>query len=177
MSPESLEKLLRDLPRIGTLVRDRGYRQIWRFEFEGRGYYLKYYPRRGSALKRLVRGSPALREFVRLQALQRAGINAPRAVAQLSGFQLRGDLGDAVILEAIEPAVQLDQYVTDLAMQGDPIPNRVELGDKIIGLCAVSAKPGSDTTISTWETCCFRMGKSFCSTDMRFDSAACVSKT
>jgi tRNA A-37 threonylcarbamoyl transferase component Bud32 len=134
VSPEALEKLLRDLPRIGKQIRDRGYRQIWRFEFEGRGYYLKFYPRRNSLLKRLVRGSLAMREFVRLQALQRAGIRAPRAVAQLSGFRLLHQTGDAVILEAIEPAVALDQYVTELALKGEPIPNRAQLAGKIVAL-------------------------------------------
>ena len=57
VSPAVLEKLLRDLPRNGTRIKDRGYRQVWRFEFEGQGYYLKFYPRRGMRLKRLFRGS------------------------------------------------------------------------------------------------------------------------
>jgi tRNA A-37 threonylcarbamoyl transferase component Bud32 len=146
VSPEALEKLLRDLPRIGKLVRDRGYRQIWRFEFEGRGYYLKFYPRKTSWLKRAFRGSPALREFVRLQALQRAGIPAPRAVAQLSGFRLKQQTGDAVILEAIEPAVPLDKYVTDLAQAGEAIPDRAALAKKIVELVRKlgSARLGHD---------------------------------
>ena len=57
VSPAVLEKLLRDLPRNGTRIKDRGYRQVWRFEFEGKGYYLKFYPRRGMRLKRIFRGS------------------------------------------------------------------------------------------------------------------------
>lgn len=134
MSPEALEKFLRDLPRNGTLVKDRGYRQVWRFEFEGRGYYLKFYPRRGMGLKRLFRGSPARREFVRLQALQRAEVSAPRAVAQLVGFRLRGEGGDAVILEAIEPAVPLDQYFTDFNMRGEEIPGRYHLVQEVLHL-------------------------------------------
>ena len=81
VSPVALENFLRDLPRNGTRIKDRGYRQVWRFEFEGKGYYLKFYPRRGMRLKRIFRGSAALREFVRLQALQRAGVPAPRAIA------------------------------------------------------------------------------------------------
>jgi tRNA A-37 threonylcarbamoyl transferase component Bud32 len=134
VSAEALEKFLRDLPGHGTLVKDRGYRQVWRFEFEGRGYYLKFYPRRGMGLKRLFRGSPARREFVRLQALQRAGVSAPRAVAQLVGFRLRGEVGDAVILEAIEPAMALDQYFTEFNMRGEEIPNRYRLVQEVLRL-------------------------------------------
>jgi tRNA A-37 threonylcarbamoyl transferase component Bud32 len=134
VSAEALEKLLRDLPRHGRLVKDRGYRQVWRFDFEGRGYYLKFYPRRGMALKRGLRGSPAVREFVRLQALQRAGVPAPRAVAQLSGFRLIDQIGDAVILQAIEPATALDQHVTELALRGEEIPDRPRLAKKVIEL-------------------------------------------
>jgi tRNA A-37 threonylcarbamoyl transferase component Bud32 len=134
VSPAALEKFLKDLPRNGTLVKDRGYRQVWRFDFEGKGYYLKFYPRKGFALKRAFRGSAAMREFLRLQALQRAGVAAPRAVAQLSGFRLGNEIGDAVILEAIEPAVALDQYVTEFAMRGEEIPDRLALAKKIIDL-------------------------------------------
>jgi tRNA A-37 threonylcarbamoyl transferase component Bud32 len=134
VSPEALEKLLRDLPRNGRRIKDRGYRQVWRFEFEHKAYYLKFYPRRGGALKRIFRGSPAVREFVRLQALQRAGIPAPRAVAQLSGFRLEDQIGDAVILEAIEPAVQLDQHLMEYELRGEEIPNRPELVRAVIDL-------------------------------------------
>ena len=130
----ALEKLLRDLPRNGTLVKDRGYRQVWRFEFEGKGHYLKFYPRKGTGLKRLFRGSPAMREFLRLQALQRAEVPAPRAVAQLSGYWLKNQIGDAVILEAIEPAVALDLYVTEFGVRGEPIQGHLALAKKIIAL-------------------------------------------
>jgi tRNA A-37 threonylcarbamoyl transferase component Bud32 len=85
-------------------------------------------------LKRLFRGSPARREFVRLQALQRAGVSAPRAVAQLVGFRLRGEVGDAVILEAIEPAMALDQYFTEFNMRGEEIPNRYRLVQEVLRL-------------------------------------------
>lgn len=134
MSPQALENFLRDLPRSGTLVKDRGYRQVWKFVFEGRGYYLKFYPRRGSRLKRLFRGSAARREFFRLQALQRAHVPAPRAVAQLVGFRLGGEIGDAVILEAIEPAASLDRYVAEFGMRGEDIPDRRRLGQKVLDL-------------------------------------------
>jgi len=134
VSPEALEKLLRDLPRNGQRIKDRGYRQVWRFEFEGNAYYLKFYPRRRLQLKRFFRGSPAMREFLRLQALQRAQVPSPRAVAQLSGFKLLDETGDAVILEAIEPAVALDQYVNQAALCGEEIPDRQRLAEELIGL-------------------------------------------
>jgi tRNA A-37 threonylcarbamoyl transferase component Bud32 len=134
VSPQALEQLLRDLPRIGTLVKDRGYRQVWRFEVEGSGYYLKFYPRRGWQLKRLVRGNPAMREFSRLQALQKADVPAPRAVAHLIGFRLNSQIGDAVILQAIEPSVTLDQYVNDLLLDGEPIPDHHGLAQRIVQL-------------------------------------------
>ncbi|HEX4053191.1 MAG TPA: lipopolysaccharide kinase InaA family protein [Tepidisphaeraceae bacterium] len=146
MSPQALENFLRDLPQHGTLVKDRGYRQVWKFVFEGRGYYLKFYPRRGSRLKRLLRGSAARREFSRLQALQRTRVPAPHAVAQLIGFRLSGEIGDAVILEAIEPATPLDRYVTEFAMKGEEIPNRHRLGRKVLELVHQlgSARMGHD---------------------------------
>jgi tRNA A-37 threonylcarbamoyl transferase component Bud32 len=146
VSPAALEKLLKDLPRHGKPIKDRGYRQVWRFEFEAKGYYLKFYPRRGMRLKRLFRGSAAVREFVRLQALQRAEVPAPRAVAQLSGFRLNEEIGDAVILEAIEPAVALDQHMMEFELNGDEIPDRPRLAGGILDLIhrLGSAKLGHD---------------------------------
>jgi tRNA A-37 threonylcarbamoyl transferase component Bud32 len=135
VSPQALEQLLRDLPKIGTLVKDRGYRQVWRFEVEGAGYYLKFYPRRRWQLKRL-RGNPALREFSRLQALQKAAVPAPRAVAHLIGFRLNGQIGDAVILQAIEPSVTLDQHVNALALQGEQVSDHHGLTTQILRLLA-----------------------------------------
>ena len=111
-----LEQALRDLPGIGTLIKDRGYRQVWRFEFAGRAYYLKFYRRGGyrDRFRRFFRGSPAMTEFTKLQGLQKAAIPSPRAVAVMLGFRLRDDVGDAVIIEAIEPAIQLDHYCHEL---------------------------------------------------------------
>lgn len=136
----SLEKSLRDLPSIGTLVKDRPYRQVWRFEHEGKGYYLKFYPREGvderfhqirDLFRRFTRGSPAVLEFTRLQDLQRAGIPAPRAVAVLMGFRLRGQRGDAVIMEAIEPSIQLDQYLSEFEQRGERAPNHRDLSRQV----------------------------------------------
>jgi len=131
VTSHQLEQTLRDLPAIGTLVKDRGYRQVWRFEFAGKPYYLKFYPRAGSRLKRLIRGNPAIREFTRLQWLQKAAIPAPRAVAHLVGFRLREQVGDAVILEGIEPSLQLDNYLNDLLLEGQTVPGHLQLSQQI----------------------------------------------
>jgi tRNA A-37 threonylcarbamoyl transferase component Bud32 len=130
---ESLEQTLRDLARVGVLVKDRGYRQVWRFEHGGRAYYLKFYPRHGrrDAWRRLFRGSPAFHEFDRLQRLQRARVPAPRAVAYLVGLRLGDDVGDAVILEALEPGVPLDEYLNDLDVNGVAVPDHLGLSRQV----------------------------------------------
>ena len=133
MSPAGLEQTLRDLARVGKLVKDRGYRQVWRFEHEGRAYYLKFYPREGGRdrFRRFFRGSPAMAEFTRLQKLQAAKIPSPRAVAVLMGFNIGRRSGDAVILEAIEPSVQLDHYLNDFQFRGQAVPDHLKLAAQI----------------------------------------------
>ena len=133
MAETGLEQALRDLPRVGTLVKDRGYRQVWRFEHGGRAYYLKFYPRHGhrDAWRRVARGSPAFHEFDRLQRLQRAKVPAPRAVAYLVGLRIAERVGDAVILEALEPGVQLDQYLNDLDLRGRRVPDHLRLSEQV----------------------------------------------
>jgi len=131
VSNAALENLLRDLPKVGTLVKDRPYRQVWRFEFQAKAYFLKFYPRAGNRLKRLLAGNPARVEFERLQALQKAAIPAPRAVALLVGFAVNERAGDAVILEAIEPGVTLDDYFQGFALRGQAVPNHRQLSHDI----------------------------------------------
>lgn len=116
---------------MGTLVKDRPYRQVWRFEVGGKGYYLKFYPRPGSKLKRMFRGSPAMREFVRLQWLQKAKVPSPRAVAVMAGFVIKGMKGDAVISLAIEPAVSLDIYLNGFEQRGERAPDHLELSQQV----------------------------------------------
>jgi tRNA A-37 threonylcarbamoyl transferase component Bud32 len=134
VSLQALEQTLKDLGRHGTLVKDRGYRQVWRFEHCGKGYYLKFYPRSASplaTLKTVARGNPAMREFTRLQWLQKANVPAPRAVAVLMGYRLQGEPGDAVVIEAIEPAVPLDRYLHEFHLRGDRAPDHFELAAKV----------------------------------------------
>lgn len=137
MPIDPLEQNLRDLPSVGTLIKDRGYRQVWRFDFNGKGYFLKFYPRGGlrDRWRRTFRGSPAAREFQRLQWLQKAKIPSPRAVAYLAGYTLSGRKGDAVILQAIEPSIPLDQLLNDQALAGEyPAQQRRQLADQLIAL-------------------------------------------
>src|ERR1700733_10836037 len=132
LSPEQLEDILKNLSSRASLLKDRGYRQIWRFEAIGKGYFLKFYPRRGGRLKRMMRGNPAMKEFSRLQQLQKANVPAPRAMNVLMGLNISGRLGDAVILEGIEPSVSLDQYLSDLKLKGELASNHRELVRQVI---------------------------------------------
>ncbi|HYO10292.1 MAG TPA: lipopolysaccharide kinase InaA family protein [Tepidisphaeraceae bacterium] len=133
-SADELQRALADLPKVGRLVKSRPYRQVWRFEFGGRAYFLKFYPRDGAALKRLVRGSPALREFTNLQAMQRAKVPSPRAVAHLSGFSIEGRKGDAVLIEAIEPAEQLDHFLNNRLLRGEAVPEHRDLARQVVDI-------------------------------------------
>jgi len=136
----ALEEALRSLPQIGRLVKNRPYRQVWRFEHQGKAYFLKFYPRHASddrlhrvrdKFRRSTRGSPAVLEFTRLQTLQKAGIPTPRAVAVLIGFRISGDRGDAVIIEAIEPSIQLDDYLREFHLRGEMAPNHRDLARQV----------------------------------------------
>ncbi|MDB5300317.1 MAG: putative kinase [Phycisphaerales bacterium] len=144
MAASGLEQTLRNLSRVGTLVKDRGYRQIWRFEHEGRAYYLKFYPKTGprDRFRRFFRGSPAMAEFTRLQWLQKAQIPAPRAVAAMMGFNLNGTVGDAVVLEAIEPSVQLDEYFSRYELRGERAPDHLKIAGQIRDLVRQLARAG-----------------------------------
>ena len=144
MSVQELEKALRDLPACGKLIKDRAYRQVWRFECGGKPYYLKFHPRLGLRdwLSRLVRGSKAIRELHRLQWLQKASVPAPRAVASLLGYSIDGVKGDAIILEGIEPSIQLDRYLNQLELDGQQAPDRLELTNQVIDLVEKLGRAG-----------------------------------
>jgi tRNA A-37 threonylcarbamoyl transferase component Bud32 len=129
--PKDLEQSLRELQRVGTLIKDRPDRQVWRFEHNGKPYYLKFYTRGEGKIQRLFVGNPAMREFLRLQWLQKASIPSPRAVAVLSGFRIGKILGDAVITEGIEPSQPLDRYLNDLELNAQPVPNHLDLSAQI----------------------------------------------
>lgn len=124
MSHDRLEQILKSLDRVGTLVRDRSERQVWRFEFRNKPYYLYFHPRL-SLLRRST--NPALHEFYRLQDLQRAGIASPRAVAAMQGFRLGNRLGDAVLVEGIEPSQTLLNHLLDRQFQAASVPDRRDI--------------------------------------------------
>ncbi len=136
MSPAELEHVLRDLPAHGQLIKDRGYRQVWRFVVGTQAYFLKFYPKGGGRdrFRRFFRGSPARMEFERLQWLQKAAIPAPRAVAVMLGFKLQERAGDAVILEAIEPSRDLLDYLLEFEARGEKAPDHRQLARQVRGL-------------------------------------------
>jgi tRNA A-37 threonylcarbamoyl transferase component Bud32 len=134
-----MEEVLTDLPRHGTLIKDRAYRQVWRFELAGKPYFLKFFPRHA---KRRFTGNPALREFLRLQQLQKAAIPAARARNVLVGYRLSGQLGDALIIEGIEPSIPLDQYLNDLQLRAAPVPRRADLARQLIDIVAALGRAG-----------------------------------
>jgi len=72
-----------------------------------------------------------MREFVRLQWLQKARVPSPRAVAVLSGFVIGKTKGDCVISEAIEPAVQLDRYLNGFELRGERAPDHLRLARQV----------------------------------------------
>lgn len=111
MSLDGLEHSLARLPDIGTPIKLRPYRQIWRFDHNDQILFLKFFPRRGQRLKRLIRGDPAQREFKALQRLQKSHIPSPIAVAHLIGFSIKGEKGDAVLSHALEPSETLDHHL------------------------------------------------------------------
>ena len=81
-------------------------------------------------------------EFTRLQRLQTAKIPSPRSVATLIGFRLQGRSGDAVIIDAIEPSVQLDHYFSELDLGGESIPNHLDIARQIRDILRQLVKVG-----------------------------------
>lgn len=131
MTQSQLEQALKQFDQIATLVREDERRQIWRFDIQSKPYYLYFHVRR-SGFKRMYRVNAALAGFVRLQSLQRAGIPSPRASAHLAGFRIRGRIGDALIVESIDGAQQLDRYLADHAVRCAPVPRRLELARQAV---------------------------------------------
>lgn len=142
MTPQQLESALRDLPRFGKLVKDYVYRKVWRVEVEGEAFYLKFYPDEPNRWKKRVRGSLAMREMLRLQWLQKAQVPSPRAHSVLMGLTIDGQKGDAVVLEAIEPSVSLQDLAQESHLSGQPIPNHRDLVRQVIELLQRMGRAG-----------------------------------
>ncbi|MGH7177201.1 MAG: hypothetical protein ACREJC_07470 [Tepidisphaeraceae bacterium] len=133
VSQLELERTLRDLPRLGEMIlREPDGCQWWRFEQDGRAYHLRFFPRQPRLLRGIARANPALAEFRRLQRLQKAAVPAPRAAGAMIGFRLDSRIGDALIVEAIEPSARLDEYLSGFAVRGERVPNRKSLAAGII---------------------------------------------
>ena len=127
MSTARLEESLRNFSRVATPVKRGARRQTWRFTFDARDYFLYFYPRGSSGNGAIGGANPSHREFFGLQTLQKASVAAPRPVAQLTGFRIDDVLGDAVIVEAIDAARRLDDFLLDHELRAVPIPNRRHL--------------------------------------------------
>ena len=78
--------------------------------------------------------------------LQRAGVPAPKAVSALMGFRVNDRRGDAVIMEAIEPSIPLDQYFSDFLLGGKRAPDHRAIATEIRNLIKqmAQAKLGHD---------------------------------
>ncbi len=134
MTAELLESVLRDLPRYGRIVKDYPYRKVWRVQVGEEAFYLKFYPHAPNRWRKLVRGSSAMREFTRLQWLQKAQIPACRAQSVLMGLSINGQRGDAVIIEAIEPAESIHEIMLKHHLAGTPVPNHRSLVIQVIDI-------------------------------------------
>lgn len=134
MTAELLESVLRDLPRYGRIVKDYPYRKVWRVQVGDEVFYLKFYPHGPNRWRKLVRGSSAMREFTRLQWLQKAQIPACRAQSVLMGLSINGQRGDAVIIEAIEPAQSIHDIMLEHHLAGTPVPNQRSLVIQVIDI-------------------------------------------
>jgi tRNA A-37 threonylcarbamoyl transferase component Bud32 len=142
MTSQQLEKALRDLPHYGKLVKDYPYRRVWRVEVEGESFYLKFYPSAPNRLRRLGRGSLAMREFARLQWLQKAQVPAAHASSVLMGLTIDGQKGDAVVIDSIEPSESLFELAQRHHLAGTPIPNHRSLVLQVIDILQRMGRAG-----------------------------------
>ena len=134
MTAEILEKAIKNLDQYGKLVKDYPYRRVWRVAVGDEVFYLKFYPRENNFWRRMGRGSLAMREFTRLQLLQKAKVPAARAISALMGLTIHGQRGDAVLIEAIEPAPSLQDLVLEQEITGRPVPNHLDLVRQVLDI-------------------------------------------
>ena len=142
MNAADIEKALKNLESTGTCIKRHPTRQVWRLEAGGKAFIVKFYPARPNRWRKLVRGSLAMREFTRLQWLQKARVSSPRAIAVLMGFSIGGDKGDAVVLEGIEPADRLDEVVTRYRLEGRDIPDHRGIASQIVTIIEQLGRAG-----------------------------------
>jgi tRNA A-37 threonylcarbamoyl transferase component Bud32 len=127
-----LEQALRNFREHARLIKGGEQREVWQFDFENRRYELIFYPR--LLRRRGWRTPSAVREFFNLQRLQREKIPSPRAVAQMSGFSIDQRIGDALIVEALDDAIDVETLFRDAALAGEQVQNRREIAEQMVQL-------------------------------------------
>lgn len=142
MNHELVQRAIAEVARSGRLIKDYPYRKLWRIEIDGQAIFLKFYPAGPNRWRRLAGGSPAVREFRRLQWLEKAQVPAPRALAVLIGVEIAGEFGDAVAIEAIEPSQTLLELSQEAHLQGACLPNHRSLVKQVIELLERMAQGG-----------------------------------
>jgi hypothetical protein len=127
-----LEQALRNFREHAKLIRDGEQRQVWQFDFDSKRYDLIFYPR---VYRRPSLQTPsALREFTNLQRLQREKIPSPRAIAHLAGFSIEQRIGDALILESLDNAIDVETLFHNAWLAGTTVANRREIARQIVEL-------------------------------------------
>ena len=125
-----LEQALRNFREHARLIQDGEQRQLWQFEFDAQRYDLIFYPRQ---YRRPNLQTPsALREFTNLQRLQREKIPSPRAIAHLAGFSIEQRIGDALILESLDDAIDVERLFQSAWLAGETVANRREIAKQIV---------------------------------------------
>jgi hypothetical protein len=107
-----LEDILRRVHETGVLIAADAECRVYRLTLDDKPVHLKFYPA-GKGL----RVGLAMGEFTRLQWLQKAGVNAPRALATLMGFNLNGEKGDALLVDALDPSENLLAFLRNVEFQ------------------------------------------------------------
>lgn len=126
MIQTDLEHALRDLANVAEPLRRDERRSIWRFRAAGQELLLYHFPRSGK-----LNLNPAIQMFSRSQTLAKLGIETPRVAAQLTGLKVDGANGDAVIVEAVPNARQLDEVLREARLNGTPLPHHVSWSQQI----------------------------------------------
>lgn len=142
MNASEVEQALRDLATRGQCLKRSATRQVWRLVAGNKALIIKFYPDRENRWRKRLRGSLAMYEFTRLQWLQKAKVPSPRAVAALMGFVVNGVKGDAVVMEAIEPAERLDLLINRHEVAGEPLPRHRSIAGQVVEIVHALGEAG-----------------------------------
>ncbi|MFT3786401.1 MAG: hypothetical protein QM770_09570 [Tepidisphaeraceae bacterium] len=122
---DELQSILADFASRAQRVGEVDGAQRWRFELNNHQYELRYWT--DTTFNASV--TSATRTFLNLQSLQKASIPARRVVANLRGFRLGDEKGDACILMAEDETRPLREVLRRAAV---PLPLREGLGEGIL---------------------------------------------